>query len=358
MKVALVTFHNDIGQFRVGGVATGPIYFKGVLSRYTGHDPDILVVGPQHKNSGFLDQVEFVTENVPDRLNQYEFIIFNTPGFTYEDFDESRVGHAYDYVLNGLNTPFAFIVNEERDRYLYPYYMEFVEHPMLKFVLFNSIGMHEDFPEMYEKCGKWIEYNYMIPLDDIDTILKRFDQKDYSKIISTARWTDRKRVAELAQMTPRLKELGFDVTIAGAAQNYFASRKVLVNTECWTNRGYYTPDQLPEMLSDKAFHYNFVCTKRPRKNQIMRPRLELATYEAFNQGCLPIVCTQTSPDWVKNYCCVALDKDQLSDLPEILSKLTVGDMRVMMMNFMREIEINVVPMWEAIGQAIYEEGKY
>lgn len=338
MKVAIVTFHNDKHESKVGGITTGPFYMRDILSKVAVDRDidlhiDIIALTKKHKSS--CDGVLFLTDH--HDLEKYDFVIFKTPGYQLEKFDESQADTRYDWILNDINIPpFAFIVNEERDKEIFPYYKNFCDHPKCAFILFNSIGMHEDFQEFYETCGKYIEFNYAIFNSSKDEVLDKAMNKESKVLTSTARWVPRKRVQELAGISPRLVDKGFTVKIFGAAQSYFTAVKILeTNPDSWENHGYYAPEDVETILQDAKYHYNFVFLKRKTKNRVMRPRLEISTFEALNAGCLPVICSDTSPEWIKDAeeqglpNAICINSSDLERLPEILEGIENDNSRLL-----------------------------
>lgn len=355
MKVCICTFHNDQSEGKVGGITTGPFRMKSMLKRVDPSlDVDIVAITKQTKHS--CDGVKFMWNDCSG-LEDYDFIIFKTPGYQLEKYDESKADTKYKWLLEDLNLPpFSFIVNEERDREVFPYYKKFCEHPNLKFVMFNSIGMHEDFPEMYEHCGDYVEFNYAMFDKSLSEVLELASSKKDKIITSTARWVPRKRVQELAEISPKLVELGFRVKIYGASQSYFTSQKILAtNPTFWENHGYYVPGDINEVLKDAQFHYNFVFLKRKTKNRVMRDRLEIATFEALMNGCLPVICSDTSPKWVDpDYSAISIPSTQLNDLPSILNEISDEERLIRIKNFYELSYQNTIGNYEDIINKIKE----
>lgn len=355
MKIAIATFHNNMAENVVGGITTGPFYMKQMLQKM---DPSLSVeiVCLVKKTKTSCNGAVYIDDM--SKLNDYDFIIFKTPGHQLEKFDENVAETRYDYLLKNLKTPFSFIVNEERDREVFPYYMQFCNHPMMRFVMFNSIGMHEDFPEMYEHCGEYVEFNYAIFNTPISEILNKAKMKEDKVVTSTARWVPRKRILELTDLAPKLQSFGFNVKIYGASQSYFTTIKIVENNkESWENRGYYRPDELSDVLKDAQYHYNFVFLKRKNKNRIMRNRLEIATFEALMEGCLPIICKDTSPDWVSPDSAVVVPSCKIDRIPEIISSISNSERLIRIKKFYDICWKNLSPNYVNILNKIKESSK-
>lgn len=352
MKIAIATFHNNMAENVIGGITTGPFYMKALLEKLDNEiEVEIVCLVKQLKTS--CEGVRYIDN--PSELNEYDFVIFKTPGHQLEKFKEDLADTRYNYILEKLEVPFSFIVNEERDREIFPYYLQFANHPMMRFVMFNSIGMHEDFPDMYEHCGDYVEFNYAIFNNSLEEVLQKARNKTEKVITSTARWVPRKRVIELTDLAPRFVNNGFKVKVYGASQSYFTTIKIVDNNkEFWENKGYYKPDELPEVLKDAQYHYNFVFLKRKTKNRVMRDRIEIATFEALMEGCLPVLCKDTSPKWISDDSAVIIPSSELNDLPDILAGISDEERLERIKLFYNLAYENLIPNYQEIINKIKE----
>lgn len=339
VKICICTFHNSIDANVVGGVTTGPIYLRDMLSEYF-EQVDVVSLRIVTKNTDKMFENVLSTHDI-SVLNRYDFVIFMCPGLTYEKFDESIKDTAYMYMLNHMDCPFAFIVNEENDRKLYPYYMNFLTHKNMKLVIFNSENMNETFQDFLEICPNYLIFNFTPPLKPLEEILAKADTKE-NVITSTARWTDRKRILELANISKEFYDKGFTVNIAGAHQSPFYMIKMKeAYSDYWNDLGYYQPSELPKILENAAFHYNFVYLKRMTKNRIMVPRIEIATLEALNEGCLPVICADTTPDWVGTESAIRISSKEYDKLPEIVCSMSKEERIDRITNFYNLVKTHI-----------------
>lgn len=352
MKIAIATFHNNMAENVVGGITTGPFYMKALLEKLDKEiEVEIVCLVKQVKTS--CEGVKYIHDM--NELNNYDFVIFKTPGHQLEKFNEDLAETRYDYLLKNLNVPFSFIVNEERDREIFPYYLQFAKHPMMKFVMFNSIGMHEDFKDMYEYCEDYVEFNYAIFNNSLEEVIEKAKSKKDKVITSTARWVPRKRVLELTELAPRFVDNGFKVKIYGADQSYFTTQKIIVsNPEFWERKGYYEPNKISEVLEDAQYHYNFVFLKRKTKNRIMRDRIEISTFEALNEGCLPVLCKDTTPKWVSEDSAVVISSSELDELPDIIAGISDEERIERIKMFYNLAYENLIPNYQEIINKIKE----
>lgn len=352
MKIAIATFHNNEAENVVGGITTGPFRMKSLLEKLD-KDLDIEIVCLVKQVKTSCEGVRYIQDM--NELNEYDFIIFKTPGHQLEKFNEDLAETRYDYILKGLKKPFSFIVNEERDREIFPYYLQFAKHPMMRFVMFNSIGMHEDFPDMYEYCEDYVEFNYAMFDSSLEEILEKAKNKTEKVVTSTARWVPRKRVLELTELAPRFVDNGFKVKVYGADQSYFTTQKIIVsNPDKWERCGYYRPAELPEVLKDAQYHYNFVFLKRKTKNRVMRDRIEIATFEALNEGCLPILCKDTTPNWVTDDSAIVIPSSELEELPDIIAGISDEERINRIRMFYNLSYENLIPNYQEIISKIKE----
>ncbi|AMM44951.1 hypothetical protein SP15_153 [Bacillus phage SP-15] len=374
MRIGFLTFHNDYSSNKVGGVVSGPLYMVQNLRQVIGAEVDFLVVADSTKRgkirnkayeedvSSFLGFFEGTKDHESDveLLNSYDLLMFMTPGKTYEKFKEEKVGQ-YKKVLDKLTVPFGFIVNEERDRDMYLYYTEFTDHPGCKYILYNSEDMAKDF-EDFNQGGKVVaEFQFMTPLEPLNKILEKASNKT-SSVINTGRWVNRKRIVEYVELAPKFAEVGIQPYLAGAKQNPFYSKQVdeMLETQYFQDKTYQdyltyvgaykpTKEELDGLLDDKMFHYNFVFLRTKRK---MYNRLEIATMEAFNRGCLPIVCSETSPDWVEG--ALSLSRDQLEEIPSIVAGISDAERIDRLTIFYKSIRDNVEAKYKDIFNNLFE----
>lgn len=342
MKVCICTFHNGFAPNNIGGVSSAPIYLYEQLKE---HFENIEIVALQsHKKhlSPIASVVRYVAD--PKELANYDFVIFATPGMTYEKYDESTPNKYID-ILDNIKK-FTIIFNEENDRKLYPYHMNFVTHSNLAFLTFNCPGMADTFEELLNIAGAYDYVSFCPALPSKDVILERARSKK-NKIMSTCRWTTSKRIYEYLSMSEDFVNHGIEVYAAGAHQSYWYNLKMgELPTEFYTDLGYFEPSQLPDLLKDVKYHWNFLFQLRGMGLRSHRPRLEIATMEAFREGCLPVVCTEFTPDWLGENSAVRISKDIYTNLPVILGEMSDEERLDRMSNLYDLIQENVVRHYE------------
>lgn len=353
MKIAIVSFH-PIGSdvTNIGGIATAPLYMKAGLTKVS---PELQVdlisltkLGGSHKYHPLVryDNIIYLgnyRENSTsyETLNNYDFIIFNTPGYTYESKKYKEMKGRYNYLLDNLNVPFSFVVNDENDPRIYPQVNEFYTNKNFKGPFFNSLDMHNQFTDWITN-GEYLEFNYFPPIEAKETILKLAKNSLKSKYVgATSRWTPRKRLLELIKTSDLYDKNGYKVKIYGGNSSYFYTQKMKLNSKGKEKylifAGEYTPRDLDKVFSDMKFHYNFVYLKVFRYGRVMCPRLEIATVEAFNHGVLPIICSDTTPEWTAKGFVRLVGKDQ-EKIPEVLSTITDEDYLSRMNQIYEELE--------------------
>ena len=133
---------------------------------------------------------------------------------------------------------------------------------------------------------------------------------------------------------------------------YFYSKDILqTNVGCWTDLGSFMPSDLPDLLKDSKYHYDFVFVKRQNRNRRMRGRLELVTIEALMNGCVPVLCDQSVPTWIgsKGDSAIVLPKEDLCKLPDIISEISEEEYLLRVRNFYDEVKEYI---WNKYGDEI------
>lgn len=318
MKVCIVTFHNGFSANDIGGASSGPIYLRDQLKRYF-EDIDLITLRDNKKDtSPIASGVRY--EKDASVLDNYDFIIFTGPGLTYEKYDENTPDKYLDILSHAKK--FTFICNEENDRKLYPYYKNFLEHKNIAFVTFNCPGMVNSFPDYVLTAKDWDYVSFSPELPNKEVILGRAKTKK-NKIMSTCRWTTSKRVFEYLSMTEDFIKNGIEVYAAGAHQSYWYNLKMEeLPSKNYIDLGFFEPSKIPELLKDVKYHWNFLFQLRSMGQKSHQPRIEIATMEAFREGCLPVICKEFTPDWLGEDSAVRLSKDDYTSIPEVLGHMS------------------------------------
>lgn len=319
LKICIVTFHNGFDPGTVGGGSSAPIYLADQLRH---HFKTVDLISLRYTKD-YLSPIaaEVAYHKDADVLDNYDFVIFSAPGLTYEKYDENNADKYID-ILNHAKS-FTFMCHEENDRQLYPYYKNFLTHPNIKFVTFNcpTMGTYT-FTDYVDTVGDWDYVSFCPTMPAKEVVMEKATEKK-DKIMSTCRWTTSKRVYEYLSMAKDFVDNGIEVYAAGSHQSYWYNLKMAeLPTEYYTDLGYFEPSQVPSLLSDVKYHWNFLFQLRSMGLKSHQPRLEIATMEAIREGCLPVICKEFTPDWVGEDAAVRISKDNYTDLPKILGSMT------------------------------------
>ena len=317
LKVAVATFHNGWSVNDIGGASSGPVYLVDQLRRQI-ETVDFIALRNTKDQSPIAAGAKYCAD--PSVLAEYDFVIFTGPGLTYEKYNEITPNRYLDVLQYAKK--FTFICNEENDAKLYPYHMNFLTHPSLAFITFNCPGMVETFKDDYlQVCPDWEYINFAPVMPEKDIIMEKAKQKN-NKIMSTCRWTTSKRVYEYLAMSPEFIKNGIEVFAAGSHQSYWYNLKMEeLPKDTYTDLGFFEPSQLPELLKDVKYHWNFLFQLRSMGRLTHRPRVEIATMEAFREGCLPVICKEFTPDWLGEDSAVRLSKHDYLSIPEVLGSM-------------------------------------
>lgn len=349
LKLAVCTFHNGFSPNDIGGVSSAPIYLADQLKNYFNKVDLISLRDTKDYLSPIASSV--IYSGNPSILEDYDFVIFTIPGLTYEKYNESTPNKYVDVLSHAKK--FTFIFNEENDRKMYPYHQNFLHHPNLAFLTFNCPGMAEIFSDYIEEvCHDWEYVSFSPILPSKDEILEKAKTKK-DKIMSTCRWTTSKRIYEYLSMTEDFISNGIEVHAAGSHQSYWYNLKMEeLPSNNYTDHGYFEPNQVPELLSDVKYHWNFLFQVRSMGLRTHKPRLEIATMEAIKEGCLPVICEEFTPDWLGLDSAIRLSKKDYTKIPEVLGKLSDEERLERISRLYDLVEENITAHYKDIAEHI------
>ena len=348
LKLAIVTFHNGFGPGEVGGVSSAPIYLRDQLSEYFKEVDLISLRDNKNYQSPIASDVIYHSEL--SVLDEYDFVIFSVPGLTYEKYNEATPNKYVDVLEHAKR--FTFIFNEENDRKMYKYHENFLHHPNLSFLTFNCPGMVESFSDYVRAVGDWEYVSFSPILPSKEEILEKAKVKK-DKIMSTCRWTTSKRIYEYLSMSEEFVKRGIQVYAAGAHQSYWYNLKMAeLPTDSYTDLGYFEPSQIPELLNDVKYHWNFLFQIRSMGLRTHKPRLEIATMEAIREGCLPVVCEEFTPDWLGKDSAIRLSKHDYTSIPDVLGNLSDEDRLDRISLLYDLVQANVIDHYQVVADHI------
>lgn len=376
MRIGIMSFEESLNNKTLRGVSTTTRYLQQDLIN-VGFEVDLLIYGKGKLDypEGFdiakhfhtLDELEYLRD-------YYDFMIYYTPGRSLERWDSKGIGK-YQALLDTVDIPFTYIYHSEEYEKHQPYRHEFLNHPDCKFLVFVAEGFQELYADDLTIVDKYIVMNSFPPLNSLEYI--KGAQKSESVIITSA-WTNFKRNLEYFELVDKFLELGITPYSAGAPNSNFYVNDILdllisqidiVQDDAeidekslakyrdytrmmsrigqdapytkdeesnmrrvigaylynksgnkWFDYGYYYPEDMTEILRDKKFHWNISCYKVNHRNYF--PRFETVTIEAFNEGCLPVICKETTPDWVPDDTAIRLSKSDYADHVDILANMS------------------------------------
>ena len=376
MKVAIISFEEALTCKTLRGVSTTTRYLRDQLFR-VGVSADIVIYGKSKLNypEGFSIARHCTNlSELSELKNTYDFVIYFTPGRSWEKYDEKDPNRYID-VLESVGLPFSFIYHSEEYRVHQPYRMNFLNHPDCKFLIFVA-----DFSELYpEDLAIVPNYCVVMTAPVLNSLEYIKSSEKSNSIIMTSVWTNFKRNLEYFQLTSKFNDLGIKPYSAGAPNSNFYMNDIcdlviskidLITSDTemsdpttvskyrdyaammsrikqelpypykrgeenkiplvlganifdkqgrsWFDYGSYFPEDMHRILEDKKFHWNMSCYKIKSKAYI--PRLETVTIEAFNEGCLPVLCEETTPDWIEG--AFRFSKEDYADHIDELSMLS------------------------------------
>lgn len=355
-KLAICTFHSDVNLKNIGGVSFVPVYNTINLRKYF-NVVDTVSVRTKVKSEDTELWKDMLSGGV-DTLRDYDYVIFQSLGLTYEKYDE-KDPEKYKKMLDDLDRPFSVVVNEENDRKIYPYHMDFITHPNCQYIIFNCPGMTSVFQD-------WIEIRpaqVFLPApplateeDIINKVYNHTSRSDNPIIMSTSRWTTSKRILEFVRMKDDFERNGITLKTAGARQSHWyvlEMQEVMPNGEPdWEDLGYFEPHQLPGILKEVTFHWNFLFQKKGMGLRTHQPRLELVTLEALNEGCLPVICSQFTPDWVGTDSAVRLPREELLTIPDVLGRTSKSGITERVLRMHKLVQENIFDTYDSFASSL------
>lgn len=349
MKIAVVTFREGGNEQDMCGIVTAPLYIADMLEPYA-RVVDVLSVRDKIPKVGqpkiWGDRVKTASDSTI--LNEYDYIIFTTPGkyYTTVQYNRDRERNPDKYfnypdILKGLKTRFSFLNADEQDVNIYAYMNDFLDHEYCDGVIFLSEEMRDD---THIKYGN--HNTYVLP--PTPRLTDRSDVQAFTtsnlktrSIISLSRWINCKRIAEYIQLVKDRKflEYGIKAEIAGTCVSTFYAAMTMYPmglTDKVGNidpdipfekiHGAYDPTQLDDLLRGISFAWDFLYYAR-KTSISLTPRLMQTSIEAICRGCLPVVCKEFTPTWLGDDTVIRLPKDQMNDIPMIVGTMTEDERR-------------------------------
>lgn len=304
MRIAMVNIYSEpFGDHRTGGLITSAVQLKP----YGFHH--VAVGKKRNYHCSGYEYIRHLSE-----LNKFDFVIFSSAGSnTDKKVQKSGLKPWWFEQLKSVNVPFAVQAHSELDEKDMVFKDEFFNHPMFRLFLPIVHNIWENMPN-----GR--THAYLCHKSTIER--KNFTKRNL--IVSTGRLTSTKRIKELVMKSPEIKEAGFLIDVYGPQSSYFYFKDLmLVNPGFWCYKGSFKNSEeiLDEVLGSAMYHWNVRCFKRGKRKNI-EPRLEIATVEALERGCIPIVHKDSTPKAFHNsLVCI----DGIGDLNDLIEALENRD---------------------------------
>ena len=268
MKIALANIYSEpYGDRRTSGLITSAIY----LSKY-GFAP-VAFGKPQNSHLAGWTYIQSF-----DELNDYDFIIFSSAG----SGTDVKKGPWWREELNKIKTPFAVQAHSELDEGTMAYKEEFFSHPMCRLFLPIASNIWKVMPDIPTHV-------YLAHQSSIT--IKKYRKENI--LASTSRLTSTKRIKEFVSKAKDLKSIGYKTKVWGSEASYFYTKDLKeINAGHWSYEGMFGQKDLDDILKNVKYHWN--C-RSFRKKHKFSPRLEIATIEALERSCIPIVEKDSTP---------------------------------------------------------------
>jgi len=254
-------------------------------------------------------------KGLTERLREYDCLFLAGSGPYVKKPQDDKV---YRHIIDSGRF-FVVHIGGEHERRVLGNFDAYITSDMCKGVTFSSANMCEFFKDLIggrHHCFRQVMFYTPedFPAVDYPTIEMR-----PSVISSTCRVVPIKGIHRLVDLSSSLLPLGLSFKIHGSSPLYFYKKSlqeaIAKNNTC-SMTGSFRGEDVWKLLVESRYHYNFLFRKRPP----IYPRVECATMEAMMYGCIPIVCDDTSPDWMKdNSICVK--NSEFDTLPKRLEEV-------------------------------------
>lgn len=293
---------------RLGGTLYGPVSICNDL-RKLGATADLLFFADEKKGASWHPDFKRLSRRDCKTLNTYDFVIFSTPG----SMTDREEGAWWKPILEGLEIPFAVQIHDEDEKKYLPHRQIFFDRPQCKLLLPITMGIAEEMVGNLNGRDLIVYPNFSV-LDAPDPSI--FYDGKVDQVITTCRMTSRKRVVEFVQQSESLNNAGFAVDVFGPASTWQYKKQLdQLQNQYWTYRGPFRREDLSAIMGPAKFHYNVVSLKRRR----FIPRLEVATVEALEHGCCPILAKDSTPSWVTDDMAILVNPNDMNDLADRLT---------------------------------------
>lgn len=240
------------------------------------------------------------------RLNEYDFIIFNTAGSWRDRKDPWWMEY-----LPSITKKFAVGIHDEHELRVLPYREMFFQHPKCSLLLPITQGILEASVNNVSK--PYIVY----PMYSASIKLSpNVFRKKVKRVITMCRMIPRKRILELVKEAENVHSYGFDLDIHGADAAWAYRLQLMeFKSDHWTYHGPFDDESKSDIFSDASYQWNAVSLKLKNFHR----RLEISSIEGLSHGCCQILNKETVPEWVTSDMAVLVDPSDLRDLGEQLS---------------------------------------
>lgn len=281
MRIALVSMYSDpFSDHRACGMTTA-------ASRLAS-DRDVALVAFGKRRAGHVAGYGYV-DKVSDLNGKFDLLIFDAPGTI------SKTPRP----LDGLRVPFAVQSHGEGDERTFAAQAgAFFSHRCFRSFLPICPALWSSMPAV--ETYPWLAHRPRI------AIRKRRKER---LVASSCRITSSKRVAEFVRQAPALRWAGYRTEVHGGKASFFYFRDLPGGP--WEYRGPYGPADLDAVLSPVLAHWNCRCYRRGTP---FASRLEIASIEAVERGCIPIVHGPSTPPELRPLCLSVDSLDPALDL--------------------------------------------
>lgn len=271
MRVALVNIYSEpFAVKQTGGLITSAVK----LAR---ENKEFVPVSFGRRKKSHAAGWEYL-DSVKD-LSGFDFAILSSFGTVA---NSGAVKQAAD-AIHEIGIPFAVQSHAEHDEQKFDH-SALTSHPLFRLWLPIAEDLYGSEP---------VEPSRKFVFPAHESCIKNEGPRRKEKIVAaTSRLTTTKRISELADLSVPLQREGFrTVSFASPEGSYFYRRSIEEKSHRLEWGEGFSHEDVYKLLGPVMYHWN--CRYFARKR--MAPRLELATIEALQSGCIPIVHGPSTP---------------------------------------------------------------
>lgn len=315
MDVAIISFHTAKKDTDMSGLSTSAFYVRDML---TDGNINSKIYSMYNYDEFIYDDIVYLDKDNYSELNNYDSIIFLTPGYTNSSLVRDK--KLYLELVDSIKVNYSIMIHDEHYKRLYPLEHIFTESKYFSgYVLVDELML-----DRFEFLDGHLTSVSMVtpklnPWDYIESCAK---SKEGNQIASTSRVITHKRQFELLELYEDFKANNVSVKCYGSLSANWTYLKIKNELSDLPLDdilyGVYYPEALHDIMSKITYHYDLCYYKIGKMNKSVGKRLELTTLEGLNEGCVSIISEEMKPIDFPDDAAIVVPKNCEHELVDLL----------------------------------------